>query len=90
MKKDEKIEMSKEDIEELADIINNLKCPNDLQCLQTGFEKVCRARPVGDQGDLECLSEAPSDCKFAVLCHNQFFMCQCPLRKYIATKFKKK
>ena len=89
MVKGKKIEMSKEDIEELARIIENIKCPKDLQCCQTGFEKVCQVRVIDTQGILECLDESPTDCIFAVSYRDQFFICQCPLRKYIADKFKK-
>lgn len=87
--KEEKVEMSKEDIEELANIIKELNCPKNLQCCQTGFEKVCCVRLREPEGVFECMDESPADCKFAVSHYDQFFICQCPLRKYIAGKFKK-
>jgi hypothetical protein len=90
MTKDEKNEISKEEIEKLQEIIDGLKCSKNLQCCQTGFEKVCKARLIGDKGLLECLDDIPSDCMFAESYHDQFFICQCPLRKYIAEKFEKK
>jgi hypothetical protein len=85
-----KDELTKEDIEKLQEIIDSIKCPKNFQCCQTGFEKVCNARSIGDKKFLECLDENPTDCKFAASYHDQFFICQCPLRQYIAEKFKKK
>ena len=79
---------SKEDIERISEIIDGLECPKDFQCCQAGFEKLCKARYIGVEGFLECLEENPAECKFAANYHDQFFLYQCPLRIFIAEKFK--
>ncbi len=80
--------MDEETKKEIEEIIGQMKCSKDFQCYRFGFEKVCKAREIGVESFLDCLEEKPLGCKFSML-FGDTYMCQCPLRVYIAKKLKK-
>jgi hypothetical protein len=72
----------------IAEIIGDLKCSKDFKCYRSGFENLCKAKDFGAELFLECLEENPEECKFSS--HwKTFWLCDCPLRVYIAKKLKK-
>lgn len=73
---------------EIEEILGQMQCPKDFECYKSGFEALCKARYVGGELFLECLEETPQRCKFSLFL-GRSHLCQCPLRAYIAKKFKK-
>jgi hypothetical protein len=72
----------------LKEIIGDLECPKGFKCCTEGLEKLCKAQDVGLQWYLLCLEPQPQKCKFSVFVANKY-LCECPLRVYIAKKLKK-
>jgi len=70
---------------QIEEIIGGMKCPRDFKCCEGGFANVCKAKDIGIESFLECLEENPQTCKFA-LSFGYSYLCQCPLRVYIAKK----
>ncbi len=73
---------------ELQEIMGGVTCPKDFKCYKSGLENLCKAEDVGLQWYLLCLEPQPQECKFSVLIENKY-LCECPLRVYLAKKLKK-
>jgi len=80
--------MDKDSNQEIEDLIDGLRCPNEFICYKSGFEKLSRVRDFGLESFLECLDGNSVKCKFSVYFGNIYF-CQCPLRIYIWRQLKK-
>ena len=82
--------MDKQLKKELWKIIGALKCPKDFKCYKSGLEELCKAMYVeGVASFLECREEESQECVFskhASFDDHSFFICACPLRKYLASK----
>jgi hypothetical protein len=77
------------DIEKkINEIIEGFACPKGFKCCREGLENLCKAEDVGLQWYLLCLEPHPQECKFSVLVANKY-LCECPLRVYIAKKLGK-
>lgn len=78
-----------EDLEKgIAEIIRDLDCPKAFQCYRSGFENLCEAKVAGTESQvLICLEKHPQKCKFLNLPGG--YVCECPLRIYLAKKLKK-
>lgn len=74
--------------EEIEQIISEFKCPKDFKCYRSGLETLCRAKDVGIESFLLCLEQDPQKCRFSLRLETQY-LCECPLRNYIARRFKK-
>jgi len=74
--------------EEIEKIIDRIKCTKDFECYKSGFKNLRKARGIGLERYLECLEKEPRECEFAIP-FGYTFLCQCPLRVYIAKKLKK-
>jgi hypothetical protein len=72
----------------IAEIIGDLKCPKDFRCYRSGFENLCKAKDIGIESFLLCLEKNPRECKFSLNIGYEY-ICECPLRVYIAKKLKK-
>jgi hypothetical protein len=73
---------------EIAEIIGDFQCSKDFECYRSGFENLCKAKAIGTEGEvLVCLEKHPQKCKFLNLMGG--YVCECPLRCYIAKKLKK-
>ena len=70
---------------ELKEVIGDLTCRKNFKCCTEGLETLCKAQDVGLETFLECLEEHPPDCPFS-LSFGDMFLCECPLRGYIAKK----
>ena len=72
----------------IEDIIDGIRCPKDFACYKMGFENLCEAKDFGLSDFLRCLEKNPKECKFSAP-YGSWYLCQCPLRIYIAKKLKK-
>jgi hypothetical protein len=73
---------------EIEKIIDGLQCPKDFKCYKSGFELLCSAKDIGIASFLECLEKKPEQCKFSFP-FGLIYLCECPLRIYLAKKMKK-
>jgi len=73
---------------EIKKLIGEINCSKDFKCYKSGFNILCRARDIGIESFLECLEVKPNECKFS-LPFGLMYLCQCPLRIYIANKMNK-
>ncbi len=73
---------------EMEEILDQFKCPKDFECYKSGLKTLCKAKQIGNEIFLECLEDIPQRCKFALFLARSY-LCQCPLRIYIAEKFRK-
>ena len=82
--------MKSDDRKKLEEIIGGLKCPKDFRCYQAGFDTLCKAKKMEDGGVafyLECLEKDTQQCIFSKhIPIDDFYICSCPLRRYIADK----
>ena len=75
------------DKEHIRGILGNLECDNELKCVESGFEELCKARDFGSDSFLTCLEEDPR-CSFAsTFAYGR--LCKCPVRMHILKKFNK-
>ena len=80
--------MKKEDRKQIEDLMEDTQCPKNFKCAELGFDHLCRARYLESENYLECLENPPVRCSFAL--RNGFvYVCQCPLRGYLARKLGK-
>ncbi|MCK4943489.1 MAG: hypothetical protein KAS65_07925 [Candidatus Aminicenantes bacterium] len=80
--------MKDENRKKIKEIIAGMQCPKNFKCAEKGFELLCRAKDFGLENYLECLEEKLWACSFA-LSFGSGYLCQCPLRVYLAKKLKK-
>ncbi len=73
---------------EIEEIIGQLRCEKDFICYKSGFDVLCKAIDLPFNSYYACMEENPRECKFAVP-FGDTNLCECPLRVYIAKKFKK-
>ena len=75
--------LSKSQINEVKQIVSEMSCPKDFICYSSDFENLCKVKDV-DLDCLVCLGSANDRvCGFTVSCECDY-LCNCPLRKYIA------
>ncbi len=67
-------------------IIAGMDCPKQFACYVSNFQRIGRARLVGDAGLVECLAEQGSACRYGQPFGATIF-CRCALRKYILETF---
>ena len=79
--------MKEEDKKMIEEIIGGMQCPKNFKCAEGGFEDLCKATDIGLENFLNCLEKNPADCPFA-LSYGLRYLCQCPLRVYLAKKLK--
>jgi hypothetical protein len=69
----------------IAGIINGLQCSEDFRCYSSLYKDLCKAKSYGTESQLLlCLEEHPKKCKFLNLAAG--YVCECPLRRYIAKR----
>jgi hypothetical protein len=81
--------MKDEDRKTIEEIISGMKCPKDFKCADNGFDELCKAEDFGVESYVKCLEKNASDCSFAIS-FGYGYLCQCPLRVYLAKKLKKR
>ena len=77
-----------DDRKKIEEIIGKMSCPKAFKCAESGFETLCKARDFGVDSYLDCLEEKRDKCPFA-LPFGEGFLCQCPLRVFLAKKLDK-
>jgi hypothetical protein len=75
-------------VREMEQIARRIRCSKDFQCYKSGFEKLCKAKIVGDGKMVECSPENEGSCEFRFSFAKKSF-CKCPLRYYIAKNLKR-
>ena len=82
------MDLSQKTISKIEQIIDTFKCPLDFRCYKSQFEELCDAVIIGDGKLVECTDEHAASCGFSYPFGDAYF-CNCPLRAYVAKKFKK-
>ncbi len=67
----------------IEEIMGQMECPKNFECVMNGFQQLCKARDFGVEGFAYCLEENPPLCSFA-LPFGFAFICRCTLRVHIA------
>ncbi len=83
--------MKTEDRKKIEEIMGGIQCSKGFKCAESGFDTVqlCKAETFFGVVDyLGCLDANPKACSFALSFGNGF-LCQCPLRVYLAKKLGK-
>jgi hypothetical protein len=73
---------------EIENIIAQIKCKKGFECYESGFKILCKAKDIGLDSFLECLEREPTACNFSFP-FALTYLCQCPVRVYIANKMNK-
>ena len=81
-------EMEKDIRKQIEEIMDGLKCPKEFICYTSGFRNLCKAKDIGLESFVMCLTPDSPACRFSVDFGGALF-CQCPLRVYICKKLKK-
>jgi len=79
--------MEEDQKREIEEIIGELQCPKDFLCYKSGLKALCKAQDIGMGQALLCLEKDPQECSFS-LPFGQTHYCKCPLRVYIAKRFR--
>jgi len=85
---EEKTNIGEDVMNQVEEIIQEIKCPKDFVCYKSGFTKICKARDIGLDNFVACLVRDPLSCKFSIH-FGELFFCQCALRIYICKKMRK-
>ena len=82
------LKMTIQEIETIENIISKQDCPLDFKCYKSGFEDLCGA--IMDSGGMivECIDENAKECRHSSP-FGSAFLCNCPMRLYIARTYKK-
>lgn len=72
--------------EEMRRIMRQMECPQNFECFESGFDRLCDANYVASISLVECLSEKAARCRFSFSA-GYHYVCKCPLRTYIARTF---
>jgi len=73
---------------QMEEIIRGMNCQKDFECIKSGFEKLCKAKIIGNGKLVECSPENQQACEFRFFFTDRSF-CKCRLRYYIAKNFQK-
>ncbi len=68
---------------QIEKIMGVMTCPKNFECYKSGFKKLCNATDIGMEGFIKCLEAEPEKCWFSVI-SGKSYLCQCPLRIYVA------
>ncbi len=67
----------------IEDIMGQMDCANDFECVQSNFTSLCQAKDFGLKNYIECFETEPQRCSFA-LSFGETYFCKCPMRVYIS------
>ena len=82
------MQLTQESIQEVETIMGEMDCPFDFQCYKSGFEDLCGSLLVDGGKYIKCVNKKTVECKLSSLPGSEF-LCACPLRLYVASKYKK-
>ena len=80
--------MTEEEKKKIDEIKSEITCKKDFECVNSGFENLCKAKDIGLKKYLDCLKSSPQSCQFA-LSFGKGYLCRCPLRIYIKKRIGK-
>jgi len=78
--------MREEDRKRIDEILGQMECPKGFKCVESGFDRLCKAKDFGNEQYLVCLKKTYPLCQFVLVDdygHETRF-CRCPLRVYLA------
>lgn len=75
--------MNEQEHQELSEIAAAVQCQRGRTCVQNGFSDICKARDLGLENYVDCLSERPNNCQFAMSFGNGH-LCTCTARVFLA------
>ncbi len=73
---------------EIEKIIDQMECPKEFLCYESGYDRLCKARRMEDDPCLDCLEEVPLLCTISYQFGGTPFD-ECPVRVYVAKEMKK-
>jgi len=79
--------MEEEHKKKIEEIIEEMSCPKNFKCAESGFEKLCKAKDNGMEEFVDCLDDNARRCTFAIPFGDGHF-CKCPLRVYLSKELK--
>jgi hypothetical protein len=56
--------MEEDQRKEIEELIGQMKCPKDFECIDSGFTVLCHPRDIELELFLECWQEKPVGCQF--------------------------
>lgn len=71
----------------LQEIIKDVDCEKDFACLKSDLNQVSKVKIPEEGSFLECQKQHNETCSFSLPCDDKVF-CLCPVRIYIAKKWK--
>lgn len=74
---------------EIKRIRDKIECRKKFRCITADMSPLCEARDVGIESMLECLDENPDECQFSFAFYGYAYLCQCPIRIYLAKELHK-
>ena len=74
--------------EHIEAMMAELQCPKEFSCYTSDLKNICKARDIGLESFVACLTADPMQCKFSIL-YGGIYLCQCKLRVYISKKLGK-
>ena len=69
----------------IKELVGEMSCPKDFQCVESGFLRLCEAEDVGSDHFMRCMETDSLACQFAAPCRGAVY-CECPLRVFICRK----
>jgi hypothetical protein len=79
--------MEEEVRQQIEKIRAGMECPKGFSCCKSGFGSMCKAKDFGLEEYVDCLSDEPAGCRFAIP-FGAGHLCKCRLRVYIAKNLK--
>ena len=77
-----------QDRQEIEEIIRSTGCSKGFECYTSGFESLCRVMSFAGGQMIECVDDPAPQCEFRSA-FGWGHVCQCPVRKYIAKKYRR-
>ena len=77
--------MKKEHIQKIEQFMNVIDCSKDFECYKSGLENFNIAKDIGMEDFVQCMSNEPDGCVFAMPFGYTYF-CNCQLCIYISKK----
>ena len=75
--------MNDEQSAQFFELLDGVACGHGHRCAHDDLADVCRARDLGLENYVDCLSESPRDCEYSLsLGHGH--LCRCPARIFLA------
>ncbi len=77
--------MANLDREMAEKLLDGRRCPKEVRCADSGFERLCRTKDIGLDRFLECL-ETEEGCTFSFRMGRSPLLCRCPVRLHLSKR----